>query len=461
MSKRDVAYSTPLQLSVQRDGTQADPVFICWDSEQSHYHYILNIQAFCSNGDSHERWCGPCQKMVRKEWWDTHTCEGIQCNKCRKKFDCQADKDAHLAVHAPQKCPDCNFYYANDECLAAHKENKLCTGQKSYRHFCYSCKKKVPKAPWQKLTPERVAEHQCGEYWCGNCDKFVVDEHQCFITPLKPKEKDKEMTSLWVYDFESRFNHEGYHEVNYIYCKNRETGEIKEFGRPGMKPNEALDQFIQWATSLKNTTMMAHNAKAYDGWLTHLRLVHNTGHRPDNLMLVGQKVMYMTTRSVKWMDSCNHLPFPLKAAPAAFGFDDHPDYGRKGDYPYKFNTQENEDYIGPMPPLKDFPIQMNQEAKEKLEKWHTERSKTVWDNWHELTEYCKTDVDILCEALTRYSKMQIELSGIEPLNSITIAGYALKVYRTNHMQESIPLLSCQRISGDLQSAHFMEGGQRP
>ena len=75
------------------------------------------------------------------------------------------------------------------------------------------------------------------------------------------------------------------------------------------------------------------------------------------------------------MDSCSHLPFPLKAAPAAFGFDDHPDYGRKGDYPHKFNKQENEDYIGPMPPLSDFPIQMNQEAKKNLEKWHAERSK--------------------------------------------------------------------------------------
>ena len=33
MSKRDVAYSTPLEMSVLRDGTQAEPVFICWDSE--------------------------------------------------------------------------------------------------------------------------------------------------------------------------------------------------------------------------------------------------------------------------------------------------------------------------------------------------------------------------------------------------------------------------------------------
>lgn len=125
MSKRDVAYSTPLHLSVKPDGTQAEPVFICWDSEQSHYHYILNIQAFCSNGDSHERWCGPCQKMVRKEWWLTHKCEGIKCKKCCTKFESQADLDAHLKLddvkNTAIKCPDCNYYYANEECLAAHK----------------------------------------------------------------------------------------------------------------------------------------------------------------------------------------------------------------------------------------------------------------------------------------------------------------------------------------------------
>ena len=60
--KGEPVYETPGDLSVSRSPN--DCVYILWDSENSHYHLIINIQAFLSNGDSNYRYCAPCMKMV-------------------------------------------------------------------------------------------------------------------------------------------------------------------------------------------------------------------------------------------------------------------------------------------------------------------------------------------------------------------------------------------------------------
>ena len=63
-----------------------------------------------------------------------------------------------------------------------------------------------------------------------------------------------------------------------------------------------------------------------------------------------------------------------------------------------------------------------------------------------MVAYCRQDIDLLCEVMTVYSESNIDLTmqhlqehgdelpqGIEPLNSVTCAGYAMKVYCTLHM----------------------------
>lgn len=68
IDRKNRIYNTPLELNVQHNGTQNEPVFICWGSENSHYHYIINVQAFCSTADNNgDKWCVACQEMVKHE----------------------------------------------------------------------------------------------------------------------------------------------------------------------------------------------------------------------------------------------------------------------------------------------------------------------------------------------------------------------------------------------------------
>ena len=53
----------------------------------------------------------------------------------------------------------------------------------------------------------------------------------------------------------------------------------------------------------------------------------------------------------------------------------------------------------------------------------------------EFVEYCKADVMVLSKALEVYDTLMKELNdGISPLTNITLASYALNVFRNLYMQ---------------------------
>ena len=70
----------------------------------------------------------------------------------------------------------------------------------------------------------------------------------------------------------------------------------------------------------------------------------------------GQKIMQLTLNDyqIRLIDSLNFLQMPLSKFPATFGLD-LSTYS-KGDFPFKFNTSENQNYVGPMPGLEFYAI---------------------------------------------------------------------------------------------------------
>lgn len=186
----------------------------------------------------------------------------------------------------------------------------------------------------------------------------------------------------------------------------------------------------------KMCTFVAHNAKAYDLWLIHQHII---ARRPDsppkNLVLAGNKVMYMTMGSVRFIDSLNHFGCSLSKLPKMYGFEEDI---KKGTYPYNFNTLENENYVGVMPPKKDFePHRMMPEAAEEFHVWYDGRvaKNNVWDNWKELDAYCVDDVKILARALKIYREVAIADAGLDPMAFVTIASYCMAVYKHKHMEK--------------------------
>lgn len=115
----------------------------------------------------------------------------------------------------------------------------------------------------------------------------------------------------------------------------------------------------------------------------------------------GSKLMTMKVGSVTFRDSLLHLSTRLDEMPAMFGID-APDM-KKQFFPYEFNTLENQEYIGPLPPVAMYPTDfMTTERRAFFLQWHAEESQRVGNNWNlreVLRTYCVSDVDILtrCE----------------------------------------------------------------
>jgi len=94
-----------------------------------------------------------------------------------------------------------------------------------------------------------------------------------------------------------------------------------------------------WANKI---IAIAHNAKAFD-----LHFILNRAillKWKPYLFMNGLKIMCMRMEHLVFLDSVSFLPFPLRRLLESFGLT-----VAKSWYLHYFNTEENEDYIGPLP----------------------------------------------------------------------------------------------------------------
>jgi len=87
---------------------------------------------------------------------------------------------------------------------------------------------------------------------------------------------------------------------------------------------------------------IAHNSKAFD-----LQFILNRSillkWRPEMIM-IGLKIMCMKMEHLVFLDSVSFLPCSLRKLPNAIGL-----AASKSWYPQYFNTEENLEYVGPIP----------------------------------------------------------------------------------------------------------------
>ena len=112
---------------------------------------------------------------------------------------------------------------------------------------------------------------------------------------------------------------------------------------------DTADKFGSWLITdqHKYSKVVAHNMKGYDGYFL-LEYLIDQSMRPDKIIYNGSKIMYMTMERglhIRVIDSLNFLPMKVSALPKAFGIKEL----KKGWFPHHFNTQENQNYVGPYP----------------------------------------------------------------------------------------------------------------
>jgi len=143
--------------------------------------------------------------------------------------------------------------------------------------------------------------------------------------------------------------------------------------------------------------------------------------------------MPLTVGNIKIIDSHNFVASPLSAFPKTFGLNNL----KKGYFPHYFNTNENQDYIGPILDVKYYGIDtMEKTVQKKFLKWHAAKVKEnyVSDFQKEFLEYCDSDVDILRRGCLELRKQFLEMADIDPFQYVTIASVCMAIYRSKYLQ---------------------------
>jgi hypothetical protein len=154
------------------------------------------------------------------------------------------------------------------------------------------------------------------------------------------REKVKEISEKYIfYDFETKFTANNKHEVNYCIAHDFNGNETIFYN---------VDDFCKWAFNKthRGYTFIAHYGKGYDfQFVAEWLIAHSV---KPNIISKGQKIMQLEVKedyNIRFIDSISFTLMPLRDFPKTFGLTEL----AKGHFPHKFNTDENQNYIGPYP----------------------------------------------------------------------------------------------------------------
>ncbi len=257
----------------------------------------------------------------------------------------------------------------------------------------------------------------------------MLSDHLCYMQREPPKNPNDK---LIFYDFETDCS-SGEHLVNFA------VGHYSNGKEFVFKGYNALHEFCEFLFSMehKGFTAIAHNAKGYDAVLIQRWLIENRPTANMHVIHSGQKVMQLTLvdYQIRLIDSLNFLQIPLSKFPETFGLD-LTTYS-KGDFPFKFNTLENQKYIGPMPSIEfyDTDTKKDKEKRDKFIAWHEHlvKSNYIFDFQREMYKYCAQDVTILRLCCVEFRKTFLSETGMDPFCYCKIAASVMAVYRSKYL----------------------------
>ena len=294
-----------------------------------------------------------------------HKCNYV-CTLC-KRAECKQETPSY------QECVNCGYNCYNKTCTRIH-------GAK----YC------KPRSTCEHCGTKFVFKHTCqvsDEKWCVNCKSKVELNHLCFMITGKLKEADSIFGYIF-FDFESSQEF-GTHVPNLViahkYDRLANLQEKRYFYHNGENVN---DMFCNWLFKQRNYIAMAHNLKGYDGIFVMNYLLNNLtpGTQPPSVLNKGNKILTLQYNDVKLVDSYLFMPMALAEFSNTFGLTDN-----KGHFPHLFNTKQNQDYVGRLPPIDAFGIgSMNDEKKKALVAWYTANEQTSRRNCSDIVKWMLT-----------------------------------------------------------------------
>lgn len=244
---------------------------------------------------------------------------------------------------------------------------------------------------------------------------------------------------LFVYaDYEAVTDTDGVQTPIMVCAEDAETGDCQVF-----YGTFCTREFLRYLDDLSVTVdgeerkviAVFHNFKGCDAMfiLQQLFTEHRTVTDQINLRT---EVLTVTSGNLKFVDSLCFLPFPLSAFPETFGLDEL----KKGFFPHLYNTSDNQEYEGPMPPREMYdPNGLSAKKKEEFEPWYEEqvRNDYIFNLRNEMEEYCISDVKLLkagCEAFQKQFEQHGKFNPME--KCVTIASACHRYWRKMHLRSN-------------------------
>lgn len=447
----------------------------------NHFDVIKSITGFLGRA----YFCGDCQKPYTHK--NSHVCASA-CKSCFGGMEGTCEGE-------PLECEDCKRLFFGRACFDHHKKN-MGTLENPYilcdeRQLCKIC----------EVITHNLSGHICGNSLCNNCWEYVdMATHKCYMlkkickggfcelvpTCEEVRAMDKEekieqglqkrkkctrcktyTEDYCAYDIETDQS-TGIHIPTLIRYE-RFSGEQGAFDNG--------DEFCDFLRESQNEgcTFIAHNSKGFDSYFILKNFVER-GIIPY-VIECGTKIMYMAFKKfkIRFVDSINHISGRLADFPKTFGLEEL----KKGYFPHLFNIPENQDYVGKIPDISFYnPDQMFSGDRSRFLKWHKERvdENYVFDFELEMSAYCESDVNILCEGMKKYREIFLEIANVDPLQYITIASDVMSVFRErflkmneiavvrdcsnfeNYTKESIAWLDWIASKENVEIQHALNGG---
>ncbi|XP_041478761.1 uncharacterized protein LOC121426498 isoform X1 [Lytechinus variegatus] len=261
-------------------------------------------------------------------------------------------------------------------------------------------------------------------------------------------------------------------------------------GRAGItfEGKDTLRDFSEWLFSPAHDgdIAIAHISKAYDSYFLLNHLV-TKGIVPEVIMN-GGKILSLRTKDPKIVvkDSLNFFQMGLAKLPKTFGIKEL----KKGFFPHLFNTEENENYVGPLPAKKYYGTSsMMKTVLQDFNEWYDSLPPDyIFDFQKELREYCESDVQILhqsCKIFRNHfkeiTKTKTNETGIDPfLRTLTLPSACNLLFRTNYLRpdtialipqegyanpkrysiKSVEWLTHMSREKEIEIRHALNGGER-
>ena len=442
----------------QGDSTRKATLLFKTDNivEEEHLHIFLDLVRM-NDGKQHfnlitkpnsflgfRKYCYSCYSGTDR----THRCTA-GCPGCNADVVCSE-------TNATVRCDNCGHCCRGLACLAHHKQQMTCTS----RWMCQLCN--------ASMGSHKKKDHKCLSYLCKDCNqRFFKSPHFCFMRPLKKDDaKDVVMVS---FDIESMFEkrqrngreeevHVPVHLCALVSCSQcyrpenvrKETNGVFEPLKTGdcnvcleykkvFRGRNCVKDFTEYLYQVLSPHVVhvspeavirvfAHNFGRYDGRFI-LQDFFVSELESSSVIMTGNKILRFDVGNVRFQDSLNVFLSALRELPFTYKFDQRV---KKGEFPYLFNTAENQDYVGAWPGLVYYGYEFKKPAEQvDLKRFHdTVKDRTDFNLQSEMESYCFADTEVLHIALHEFCAKFKSTVGFNPIQDyFTLPSMSFAAFR--------------------------------